>query len=72
MRSSGGWWTDGEILIAYANVWPDGFHSGAGGYAEYRTSRDGQTWSAPRRVLGADGRPVEGVIEQDPRLVDGR
>jgi hypothetical protein len=72
MRSSGGWWTDGEVLVAYANVWPDGFQSGAGGYAEYRTSRDGRTWSAPRRVMGADGRPVEGVIEQDPHLVDGR
>jgi hypothetical protein len=72
MRSSGGWWTDGEVLVAYANVWPEGFQSGAGGYAEYRTSRDGRTWSAPRRVMGADGRPVEGVIEQDPHLVDGR
>jgi hypothetical protein len=72
MRSSGGWWTDGEVLVAYANVWPEGFQSGAGGYAEYRTSRDGRTWSAPRRVMGADGRLVEGVIEQDPHLVDGR
>lgn len=72
MRSSGGWWTDGKVLVAYANVWPDGFQSGAGGYAEYRTSRDGRTWSAPRRVLGADGRPVEGVIEQDPHRIDGR
>lgn len=72
MRSSGGWWTDGRTLVAYANVWPKGFQSGAGGYAEYRTSRDGRTWSAPRRVLGADGRPVEGVIEQDPHRIDGR
>ena len=72
MRSSGGWWTDGRTLVAYANVWPEGFQSGAGGYAEYRTSRDGRTWSAPRRVLGADGRPVEGVIEQDPHRIDGR
>lgn len=72
MRSSGGWWTDGETLVAYANVWPEGFQSGAGGYAEYRTSSDGQTWSAPRRVMGADGRPVEGVIEQDPHRIDGR
>jgi len=72
MRSSGGWWTDGQTLVAYANVWPDGFQSGAGGYAEYRTSRDGVAWSEPRRVMGADGRPVEGVIEQDPHLIDGR
>lgn len=72
MRSSGGWWTDGETLVAYVNVWPDGFQSGAGGYAEYRLSRDGETWSEPRRVMGTDGRPVEGVIEQDPHLIDGR
>lgn len=72
MRSSGGWWTDGQTLVAYVNVWPDGFQSGAGGYAEYRLSRDGETWSEPRRVMGADGRPVEGVIEQDPHLIGGR
>jgi hypothetical protein len=72
MRSSGGWWTDGQTLVAYVNVWPDGFQSGAGGYAEYRLSRDGETWSEPRRVMGAEGRPVEGVIEQDPHLIGGR
>jgi len=72
MRSSGGWWTDGETLVAYVNVWPDGFQSGAGGYAEYRLSRDGETWSEPRRVMGADGRPVAGVIAQDPHLIGGR
>ncbi|MGQ2991394.1 MAG: sialidase family protein [Brevundimonas sp.] len=72
MYSSGGWVTDGDTLVAFANVWPDGFQSGAGGYAEYRTSTDGLTWSAPQRVTGADGAPVEGVIEQDPHLYDGR
>lgn len=72
MRSSGGWWTDGRTLVAYANVWPEGFQSGAGGYAEYRTSTDGRAWSAPRRVMDVDGRPVEGVIEQDPHHLDGR
>lgn len=71
MRSSGGWWTDGKTLVAYANVWPTGFESGAGGYAEYRTSRDGVHWSAPRRVAGADGRPIDGVIEQDPHRIAG-
>lgn len=72
MHSSGGWWTDGETLVAYVNVWPDGFQSGAGGVTEYRLSRDGETWSTPRRVMGVDGMPVEGVIEQDPHLIDGR
>ncbi|MFN3816549.1 sialidase family protein [Brevundimonas sp.] len=72
MHSSGGWWTDGETLVAYVNVWPEGFQSGAGGVTESRLSRDGANWSEPRRVTGADGAPVEGIIEQDPRLIEGR
>lgn len=72
MHSSGGWWTDGETLVAYVNVWPQGFQSGAGGHAEYRLSTDGVTWSEPRRVMGADGAPVDGVIEQDPHRIGGR
>ena len=72
MHSSGGWWTDGETQVAYLNVWPEGFQSGAGGFTEYKTSTDGVTWSDARRVTGADGHPVEGVIEQDPHLIDGR
>ncbi|OYQ33753.1 hypothetical protein CHU95_15545 [Niveispirillum lacus] len=73
MRSNGGWWTDGERLVAFTNVWPTGFQSGDGGYTEYRISMDGETWSSPRRVMGRDGKPVEGIIEQDPhRLPDGR
>lgn len=73
MHSNGGWWTDGDTLVAYVNVWPEGFQSRAGGWTEAMTSRDGVHWSAPQRVLDADGAPVEGVIEQDPRaLPDGR
>ncbi|HSX56246.1 MAG TPA: sialidase family protein [Sphingomonas sp.] len=73
MHSNGGWWTDGKTLVAYINVWPTGFQSKAGGYTEYMTSTDGVRWSTPRRVTGRDGKPVEGVIEQDPhRLADGR
>jgi len=72
MHSSGGWWTDGETLVAYVNVWPQGFQSGAGGHAEYRLSTDGETWSEPRRVMGANGAPVDGVIEQDPHRIGER
>jgi hypothetical protein len=71
MHSSGGWWTDGRTLVAYINVWPTGFQSGAGGYTEYRLSRDGRRWSAPKRVRGLDGKPVEGIIEQDPHALSG-
>ncbi len=71
MHSSGGWWTDGNRLVAYINVWPTGFQSGEGGYTEYRLSRDGEKWSAPKRVLGADRKPVDGIIEQDPHALPG-
>lgn len=65
MQSSGGWWTDGETLVAYLNVWPAGFGAPAGGHAVYRLSTDGEHWSEPRRVLGRDGEPLAGILEQD-------
>ena len=69
MRSNGGWWTDGKTLVAFINVWPTGFQSGEGGYTDYLLSKDGKRWSKPRRVTGADGKPVAGIIEQDPLLL---
>lgn len=72
MVSSGGWSTEGETLVAYLNVWPNGFQSGDGGQTDYRTSADGQTWSEPKPVLAADGSPIGGVIEQDPHRFGAR
>lgn len=73
MRSSGGWWTGGRTLVAYLNIWPTGFQSGEGGYTAYSLSTDGWNWSEPKRITGADGKPVEGIIEQDPHVLpDGR
>jgi len=72
MRSSGGWWTDGSTLVAFVNVWPTGFASGAGGHTEFCTSTDGEHWSALQPVRGCDGQPVRGVIEQDIHAYDGR
>ena len=71
MHSSGGWWTDGETLVAFINVWPTGFQSGEGGYTDYLLSSDGRHWSSPRRVTGHDGKPVAGIIEQDPHVLPG-
>jgi len=71
MVSSGGWSTDGRTLVAYLNVWPNGFQSGDGGQTEYRTT-DGESWTAPRPVLAADGSPIDGVIEQDPHRFGDR
>ena len=73
IMSSGGWWTDGETLVAYLLVWPERPGSPNGSYTAYRTSSDGETWSPPRRVMTAAGTPLKGAIEQDMRaLPDGR
>jgi len=71
MHSNGGWWTDGETLVAYIAVWPTGFQSGDGGYTDFIQSTDGEHWTAPRRITGADGEPVPGIIEQDPHVLPG-
>jgi len=72
IRTSGGWWTNGDTLVAYVNAWPSG-QKPRGGYTEYVTSKDGQTWSEPRRLTLADGSPLNGIFEQDPhRLPNGR
>lgn len=70
--SNGGWWTDGETLIAYLNVWPAALEP-RGGYTEYVSSTDGVTWSEPQRVTDEAGDPVLGIIEQDVKaLPSGR
>ncbi|TNE65931.1 MAG: hypothetical protein EP335_04505 [Alphaproteobacteria bacterium] len=69
--TSGGWYTDGATLVAFLNVWPLRDDGGRGGHAEYVTSTDGEHWSAPLRVTGQDGRPVDGVVEQDMRALPG-
>jgi hypothetical protein len=71
MRTSGGWWSDGKTLTAFFNVWNADFRTG--GTTQYISSKDGVQWSKPRPVTGADGKPVDGVIEQDSHaLPDGR
>lgn len=69
-KSSGGLWSDGEMLVAYINVWPADMKP-RGGYVEYITSTDGETWSEPKRVMKSDGTPVNGIFEQDPHRIDG-
>lgn len=68
--TSGGWWTDGETLVAYINVWPQGL-SPRGGHVEYIKSRDGVSWSAPARVRKANGATLDGIIEQDTKALPG-
>jgi hypothetical protein len=67
--TNGGWWTDGETLVAYLNIWPKDLEP-RGGHVEYVTTTDGIHWSTPERVTTATGEPLEGIIEQDLRWLD--
>ncbi|MGV2982735.1 exo-alpha-sialidase [Microbacterium sp. AGC85] len=70
--SNGGWWTDGETLVAYLNVWPADL-SPRGGYTLYVSSTDGVNWTEPAHVTDQNGDPVLGIIEQDVKsLPSGR
>lgn len=70
--TNGGWWSYGNTLVAYINIWPNEITPKAG-YVEYTTSTDGVNWSQPKRVTDSNGKPVAGIIEQDlKQLPDGR
>lgn len=70
--TNGGWWSHGDTLIAFINVWPNGLQPKAG-YVEYITSKDAIHWSAPQRLLNDENKPVNGIIEQDlKQLPNGR
>ncbi len=71
--TSGGWWSNGDTLVAYLCVWPDENSGFKEGYTEYISSTDGTHWSAPKPVTDSYGKPVSGIIEQDLHaLPDGR
>lgn len=67
-RSSGGWWTSGETLVGYVNVWPSSI-SPRGGYTEFTTSTDGTKWTELKRLQMADGKTLDGIFEQDPHAL---
>jgi hypothetical protein len=71
IRTSGGWWTDGETLIAYLNEWPAAGGARKQGRTTFRSSPDGTRWSDIRPVTGAGAEPVAGIFEQDPRALPG-
>ena len=70
IRTSGGWWSDGETLIAYINEWPAQDESEVGGHTRFVASTDGLNWSDPADVTSASGARVDGIFEQDPRALD--
>ncbi|GGK23111.1 hypothetical protein GCM10007962_16670 [Yeosuana aromativorans] len=73
IKTSGGWWSDGNTLVAYICVWPDKTKGFKEGYTEYITSIDGIHWEDSKQVMGSNGQPVLGIIEQDVHaLPNGR
>ncbi len=71
-HTTGGWWVNGDTLIAYINMWPSSL-AVKGGYTQYMTSTDGLTWSTPKNLPMKDGNSLKGIFEQDPhQLPSGR
>lgn len=70
--SSGGWWVNGDTLVAYINTWPEDVNP-RGGFTRYTTSEDGINWSPIEVVEMENGDTLNGIFEQDPyALSDGR
>ncbi len=70
--TSGGWLVNGSTLVAYINYWPEDMDP-KGGYALYKTSTDGLSWSSIASVTMSDGSAMEAIFEQDPHVLsDGR
>ncbi|MBR06797.1 MAG: hypothetical protein CMP48_03845 [Rickettsiales bacterium] len=66
IKTSGGWWSYGDTLVAFCNVWPDTL-TPKGGFTEFRLSVDGINWSEAELVKDSNGQPMRGIIEQDIR-----
>ena len=68
----GGWIQRGETLTAVLNNICASDRS-KGGAAWYISTSDGEKWTDPQPLRMADGRPMQGILEQDPlRLPGGR
>ncbi|MEZ4883999.1 MAG: sialidase family protein [Chitinophagales bacterium] len=67
IKTSGGWWSDGDTLVAYINIWPNKKESAKEGFTEYLTSSDGIHWTSSKPLKDKNGVPVLGIIEQDVR-----
>lgn len=72
IKTSGGWWSDENTLVAYICVWPKKNNGFKQGFTEYLTSKDGIHWDLPKPVKDSNGLPVLGVIEQDVHAFKGR
>lgn len=66
--SPGGWLVHDGELTAFINIFRD---IKTGGAAHYMTSSDGRSWSGMMRVLMDGGSPMDGIMEQDPHIIEG-
>ena len=65
ITTAGGWWSHGDTLVAYINVWPKKENDVKEGHTEFMTSTDGRLWSQPQPVKNHNGQAILGIIEQD-------
>ncbi|WP_348797743.1 sialidase family protein [Flavobacterium adhaerens] len=73
IKTSGGWWSHNDTLIAFINVWKTQSNTPKGGQTMFITTTDGQHWEAPKPVKNIYNEPIQGIIEQDLRnLSNGR
>ena len=72
IKTSGGWWSKGDSLVAYITVWPELEDDIKEGYTQYISSSDGVNWTTPKHLKNYKGHPVMGVIEQDVRQLEGK
>lgn len=63
--TSGGWWSDGNTLVAYLNFWPKHKNRPKEGFTKFMLSSDGINWNSSKKVKDDKGKPVLGIIEQD-------
>ncbi len=68
--SPGGWIQRGDSLCAVLNYIGDPTRK-LGGTAWYVATEDGENWTARRPLLMADGASMDGILEQDPLLLEG-
>lgn len=70
--TSGGWWSDGNTLVAFINVWPKNLQPKSG-HVEYALSQDGENWTVFLPLTDHLGNAIKGIIEQDLKaLPNGR
>lgn len=78
IKTSGGWWSDGNTLVAYLSIWSKKENDSKDktpkeGYTQYITSTDGIHWEKPKSLKNSEGNLMLGIIEQDIRnLPNGR